>query len=766
MKKKTIITSALAFMGAFAFAQATLPSTENFNSFTGTFTQQGWSYTENPFGTPSYAYTTGGVSGSAMGRLDETGDIVTVFVGGQMGATTYYLQGKNSGGGWQGTFDVQESTNGTAWTNLASYTTASPMPTTLTQFTVTPAAASRYIRWNFTNKISGHNVSIDNINITAGIPVVQDINVKYNSTSILSGGTTSIFNSAVGTPTNVNFTVENIGLTALNISSVTFAGANASDFTVSSPATPFSVAATSNQALVVSFNPSAAGTRVADMIIANDDADEATYTIHLNAVGGNASTEPATQATNLTFSNIKSYRAVYSFNPASGGADGYIVLRKNTSSPISDIPVDGVSYQRGDMVGSSKVVAVGTSSSNVVPNIWASTNYQLAVFAYNGSGSLINYNTTSPALNGFTSSGSMMPTNEYNTISTSSTSFLTNLHNLINPHTSLFYSNYANTMINLFEARDTANGQKFVECRYSGFRAVYTSPFDWTNNDFARDHTFPHSWMPDAVGGADVLYDNPEVAAYNDQHNLYPVKQTGVNDERSNYPIGEVVTVQNTFLLAKSGLDLNGKKVYEPRADHKGNMARAMFYMMTCYNGISYNSGATLWNLRNPISPTVSYGQDQNLLKKWHYQDPPDAYEISRNDFVDSLQNNRNPFIDSVRYACFIDFSNMSYIAYTGGNQPCYTAVGIKENVATHFEYVLAPNPTSGEFYLMIDAKVAEKFNLDIMDVTGRNVYNRDVDVENGFNNVVVNDIKLKAGIYFVNLHYKNEKITRKLIIQ
>ena len=154
MKKKTIITSALAFMGALAFAQATLPSSENFNSFTGTFSQQGWSYTENPFGTPSYAYTTGGVSGSAMGRLDETGDIVTVFVGGQMGATTYYLQGKNSGGGWQGTFDVQESTNGTAWTNLASYTTASPMPTTLAQFTVTPAAASRYIRWNFTNKIS------------------------------------------------------------------------------------------------------------------------------------------------------------------------------------------------------------------------------------------------------------------------------------------------------------------------------------------------------------------------------------------------------------------------------------------------------------------------------------------------------------------------------------------------------------------------------------------------------------------------------------
>ena len=55
---------------------------------------------------------------------------------------------------------------------------------------------------------------------------------------------------------------------------------------------------------------------------------------------------------------------------------------------------------------------------------------------------------------------------------------------------------------------------------------------------------------------------------------------------------------------------------------------------------------------------------------------------------------------------------------------------------------------------------------MDITDITGRNVYNKNVDVENGFNNVIVNDIKLHAGIYFVNLHYKNEKITRKLIIQ
>jgi hypothetical protein len=393
--------------------------------------------------------------------------------------------------------------------------------------------------------------------------------------------------------------------------------------------------------------------------------------------------------------------------------------------------------------------------------VWAATNYQLAVFAYNGSGTSINYNTTSPLINSLTSSGSMQPVNEYNGISTANSSFVTDLHNKINPHTSVFYSNYTNTMINLFEARDTVNGQKFVECRYSSYRAVYSPPFDYTASDFSREHSYCHQWMPTNPA------DNPEKPEYNDQHHLFPTKQTDVNAERSNYPLGDVVSTLNTFMLCKSGQDAVGHKVFEPRADQKGNSARALMYMAVCYNGVSGNN----WAFKNPINNTnIQYGQDQNILKKWHFQDLPDAYEISRNDFLDSLQGNRNPFVDSVRYACYIDFSNMTHISAptytTGVNSPCYVAVGIKENVATHFEYVLAPNPTSGEFYLMIDAKVAEKFNLDIMDVTGRNVYKKDVDVVNGFNNVVVNDIKLHSGIYFVNLHYKNEKITRKLVIQ
>ncbi|HEY1040905.1 MAG TPA: endonuclease [Bacteroidia bacterium] len=755
MKKNAILTAVLALFGTMAFAQATLPSTENFTGFAGTFSQPGWTYVDAPGGTaPNYVYSSGGTGGSAAGRLDETMDYIEVFVGGQMGPTSFVLKGNNSGGAWQGTFNVLESVNGSTWTTMMGFTTASPMQTVLTSYTVTPAAASRYIRWEFTAKTSGHNVGIDDINITAGVAAVQDINVKYNTTSILSGGTTPIFGAPVGTPTAVNFTVENTGLATLNVSSVTFTGADAGDFSVTSPVGAFTVGATANQALAVSFNPGASGTRVADMIIASDDADEASYVVHLNAVGGTLASEPTGQASNLTFSNIKSYRAAYSYSAAAGSPDGYLVIRKTSSSPITDVPVDGVWYKQGDAVGGSKVVSTGTSLNSTLMNVWAGKDYQLAVFAYNGSGTFTNYNTTNPALNGFTSLSTMMPAGEYTGVSTANATFVTDLHNRINPHTSVFYSNYANTMVNLFEAADTTNGQKTITCKYSGYKAIYTPPFDWTANDFSREHSYCHQWMPTNPA------DNPEKPEYNDQHHLWTCKQQDVNEERSNYPLGKVVTVQNVFMNGKSGQDANGHKVYEPRDEQKGNSARALMYMAVCYNGVSGNN----WAFPNPISPTIQYGQDQELLKAWHFMDPPDSYEIARNDFLDSLQGNRNPFIDSVQFACFIDFSNMTKIA--GATVPCGSVVGLANNKVSSVDFSVYPNPSAGTFSVLLNADLAGEYTVEVIDITGRTIESKVITAKMGNNYLSFNEKVLPAGAYSVVIRSEANKTVKKLIVQ
>ncbi|MBK6835366.1 MAG: hypothetical protein IPG89_14295 [Bacteroidetes bacterium] len=81
---------------------------------------------------------------------------------------------------------------------------------------------------------------------------------------------------------------------------------------------------------------------------------------------------------------------------------------------------------------------------------------------------------------------------------------------------------------------------KSCYCAYSGYKAVYTPPFDWTATDFSQRAYFCHNWMP--TNPADNLK-----PGYNDQHHLYPTKFVDVNEERSNFPLGEVITIQTVL---------------------------------------------------------------------------------------------------------------------------------------------------------------------------------------------------------------------------
>jgi hypothetical protein len=276
-------------------------------------------------------------------------------------------------------------------------------------------------------------------------------------------------------------------------------------------------------------------------------------------------------------------------------------------------------------------------------------------------------NATTPA--------TMMPTDYYTGISTASNTFVADLHAKVNPHDMLYYSDYANTMVRLFAARDTTMNRRVITCVYSGENKIYTEPFDFTANGYSREHTFCHNWMP--TNPADAL---PE---YNDYHHLFPTNQNDVNAVRSNYPLGKVVTVTSSYMGSKYGTDANGHKVFEPRDEHKGDAARAMMYESICYTTVSGNT----WNFPTNISSSIPYGQDQYILKQWHVQDPPDSWEIARNDFIDSLQGNRNPFIDSVDYACYVNFSNMTY-------ETLACEASVKEMLNNGF--IVYPNPAKG----------------------------------------------------------------------
>ncbi|MBC7861345.1 MAG: T9SS type A sorting domain-containing protein, partial [Bacteroidia bacterium] len=163
-------------------------------------------------------------------------------------------------------------------------------------------------------------------------------------------------------------------------------------------------------------------------------------------------------------------------------------------------------------------------------------------------------------------------------------------------------------------------------------------------------------------------------------------------------------------------------------------------------------------------SGTIPYGQDQNVLKKWHYQDPPSKWEIARNDFLDSLQGNRNPFVDSINYVCFIDFATMTKI---NGPAPCNASVvGIQENKNIDFDYSIFPNPAVNEFSVLLNAKDNSKFTVRVSDLTGRLIHTQQLQVSNGMNYFTFDKLNLKSGVYMIEMVDGNKHLTKKLIVE
>lgn len=765
MNKSLLITCLAILVNLFTFAQAPVPTSWDVENYAGI--PSGWQHIN--VGATATTYGAANSCGSQALRLDEDNDALLIWLGQQPGTVSF--KARSTGTPWNGIFKVQESVDGNTWSDMTTFSGSGAIPSaSCTTIVSNPVnTLSRYIRLFYQDKISGSNLAIDDISIAQPVLTAPTLQVEQATVSVFSGNYAASFSSAVGTPLNLDFLMKNLGtVDTLAISSITITGTNAADFVLNTPSSfPISVNPSANNALSITFTPTASGTRTATLTIVSNDLVNTNYEINLYGAGGSLATEPTVQGSNLNFPINKTYRLIANFNPASTGVDqigGYLILRRDGQA-VTDVPLDGTVYEKGQSIGNSKVVYAGPASGanfSFRPNwIKANSTYHFSILTYNGQGTIINYNTNNPLAGSVTTPASMMNPTEYNAINTANSTFLSDLSSLINPHNSEFYSSYTSTMINLFEVRDTfavvgANTfKRVINCVYSGEARVYNDPFDYVAYDFSREHTYPHSWMPTFDASS------PEKPEYNDQHNLYPARQSNVNATRSNYPLGEVITVEQSYLEGKIGLDAVGHRVYEPRDVHKGRAARAMMYMATCYNGISGNN----WKFMNPIggaSGQIQYGQDQNILKKWNYDYPPNGYDMARNDFLDSLQENRNPFVDHPEYACFIDFSNMTYIA--NPPVPC-DAMGI-DKVSGFANVYIAPNPANEEVKVYMNASEKQTVQLWIADITGKIVVQEEAALNTGNNVIPISLQALNSGVYTVKVTGSKQLYTGKFIKQ
>ncbi len=120
-------------------------------------------------------------------------------------------------------------------------------------------------------------------------------------------------------------------------------------------------------------------------------------------------------------------------------------------------------------------------------------------------------------------------------------------------------------------------------------------------------------------------------AAISDLHHLFPTDKEA-NAKRASYPFGVVDKVLWESADSKLGVNDKGNIVFEPPAEHRGNIARALFYVATTYD-LEFVEG------------------EPEILLQWNKDDPVDAQELQRNEDISRFQHNRNPFVDNPELA-------------------------------------------------------------------------------------------------------------------
>lgn len=164
-----------------------------------------------------------------------------------------------------------------------------------------------------------------------------EINVLQTTTNISSGGTYSFGTAQVTSGTQaITFIIGNTGTAPLSLTGtplVDVTGTNASDFTVTTQPSISTISLASTTSFVVTFSPSAVGTRTAVLTILNNDTDEATFTVNITGTGSNLIAPVITSKSALTD------QVTLQWQDTNTSEQGYAIYRtKATNTVIPPTP--------------------------------------------------------------------------------------------------------------------------------------------------------------------------------------------------------------------------------------------------------------------------------------------------------------------------------------------------------------------------------------------------------------------------------------------
>lgn len=169
----------------------------------------------------------------------------------------------------------------------------------------------------------------------------------------------------------------------------------------------------------------------------------------------------------------------------------------------------------------------------------------------------------------------------------------------------------------------------------------------------------------------------------------------------------------------------------------KGDAARSIFYMAVRYNGLEIVNGF-------PEGNVGDFGDLETLLE-WHRNDPPDDYEMNRNNVVYNWQFNRNPFIDQPDLIEYIWGNNVGEL--------WSQSLSISEN--SRLNIAVYPNPTERRIYI---SGLNSEAEVQVFSIEGKLL--RTQKTANGYL-----DLDLASGLYMLKLSTEKGSVVKKIRI-
>ncbi len=170
-----------------------------------------------------------------------------------------------------------------------------------------------------------------------------------------------------------------------------------------------------------------------------------------------------------------------------------------------------------------------------------------------------------------------------------------------------------------------------------------------------------------------------------------------------------------------------------------GDVARSVLFMEIRYNGLTVVNGF-------PEDVTGELGDLATLLD-WHRNDPPDDFEMNRNNIVQNWQFNRNPFIDQPDLVEYIWGANVGDVWNQQLSVTEFDATAIK----------VYPNPASRSISI---SGFEGNARLNVLSTEGRQLQSMSI-----FPNQKI-DLNVSSGIYLLNISSSNGAIVKKIIVK